>query len=200
MAKKFDINEIKRLFMTGEIDLGSSGKGLFAVYPYCKDGNYRQILKSRGEINVEDVVGQVRQILSGLDVLNTRIIHRDLKPENILVDNGILMLADYGLSKFVDDATRTFSFKGAGTPAYMAPEVWQFRKITRATDLYAFGIMFFEGLTGRLPFQYKDIQDLEQLHLYSPAPRTKSFNPKVPDLIDGLVKKLLAKDHRGFDY
>lgn len=178
----------------GSVELKNGKTGLFAVYPLCKDGDYRTFLKNRSEIDVSQTIDQMLQVLSGLEILHTKIIHRDLKPENILMDGGRLMLADYGLAKFVDEATRTLSFKGAGTPAYMAPEVWQFKTISRATDLYAFGVLLFESLTGCLPFATSDVHELEQMHLYTPAPRVKSINPGVSDLIDGLIKKLLTKE------
>lgn len=172
--------------------------GLFAISEYCPDGDYRRTLEGRaGEsIDIAEVVGDFRQVLSGLAVLHTRIVHRDMKPENVLIDGGHLKIGDFGLAKFVDEATRTLTFKGAGTPRYMAPEVWLGRHATFATDLYAVGVMLFEALSGRPPFSAADTNGLRDLHCYSPAPRVKSFNARVSDLVDGVIKKLLAKDPR----
>lgn len=178
----------------GRLDNGNQNDSLFAVYPYCESGDYRKILDERFEINIDQVVNEMIQILSGLSILHSKIIHRDLKPQNILVKQNVLMIGDYGLSKFVDQATRTLTFKGLGTPIYMAPEVWQSETITKATDLYAFGIIFFESLTGKLPFNFKDIQELQNNHLYTPASRARSLNPEIPEFIDGIIKKLLLKE------
>jgi hypothetical protein len=114
----------------------------------------------------------------------------------VLVSGETLKVGDFGLAKFVDEATRTLTFKGAGTPRYMAPEVWTGQHAVPATDLYALGVMFFETLTGRPPFDAPDAHALREMHLYTPAPRVKSFNSEIPDLIDGVTKKLLAKSVR----
>jgi eukaryotic-like serine/threonine-protein kinase len=132
-----------------------------------------------------------------LECLHTRIVHRDLKPENILIAEGTLKIGDFGLAKLVDEATRTLSFKGAGTPRYMAPEVWLMQHATPATDLYAVGVIFFEVLAGRPPFVSDNVNDLRDMHLYSAAPRVKTLNPSVPDSVDGVIRKLLSKDPGG---
>ena len=181
----------------GECLVGSS-RGLFAVSEYCQDGDYRNVVTSFAEQKrpIEEIVAHVRQVLNGLRVLHTKIIHRDLKPENVLVAGDKLRIGDFGLAKFVDEATRTLTFKGAGTPRYMAPEVWIQQQAVPATDLYALGVMFFEALTGRPPFDAADSQKLRDMHLYTPVPRPKSLNSEVPDLLDGVIKKLLAKSIR----
>lgn len=138
----------------------------------------------------------MRQILEGLKVLHTKTIHRDLKPENVLLAGDTLKIGDFGLAKFVDEATRTLTFKGSGTPQYMAPEVWTGQHVSPATDLYALGVLFFEAVTGQPPFAAPDTQRLRDMHLYTPVPRPKTLNPTLPDTLDGLIKKLLAKSTR----
>jgi eukaryotic-like serine/threonine-protein kinase len=135
----------------------------------------------------------MRQILKGLKVLHTKTIHRDLKPENVLVSGDKLKIGDFGLAKFVDEATRTLTFKGSGTPRYMAPEVWMGQHAAQATDLYALGVMFFEAVTGRPPFEAPDTNGLRDMHLYTPVTRPKQLNPATIDLVDGVVRKLLSK-------
>lgn len=181
----------------GECLVGSS-RGLFAVSEYCPDGDYRNVLTSLAEQKrpIQEIVTHVRQILEGLKVLHTKTIHRDLKPENVLVAGDKLKIGDFGLAKFVDEATRTLTFKGAGTPRYMAPEVWTQQHAVLATDLYALGVMFFETVTGQPPFDAPDAQRLRDMHLYTPVPRPKSLNAEIPDLVDGVIKKLLSKSIR----
>lgn len=178
------------------VDNGRFNGTLFVVSEYCADGDYRRRLSaSRSQPpDVSVTVPDFRQILAGLRVLHTRIIHRDLKPENVLISGTVLKIADFGLARFVDMATRTHTFKGAGTPYYMAPEVWLMNRATPATDLYAVGVMLYEAFTGELPFIGKDLNALRELHLYSPAPRAKARNAGIPDIIDGIIKRLLAKE------
>ena len=99
----------------GECLVGSS-RGLFTVMEYCPDGDYRDVLSTSAErqISLEEIVGHMRQVLEGLKVLHTKTIHRDLKPENVLVAGDTLKIGDFGLAKFVDEATRTLTFKGSG--------------------------------------------------------------------------------------
>jgi serine/threonine protein kinase len=181
----------------GECLVGSS-RGLFAVSEYCADGDYRNVLTSLAgqKRPIEDVVAHIRQILEGLKVLHTKIIHRDMKPENVLVAGKTLKIGDFGLAKFVDEATRTLTFKGSGTPRYIEPEVWTYQRALPATDLYALGVMFFEAVTGRPPFDGSDARALREMHLYTPVPRPKSLNAEISDLLDGVIKKLLSKSIR----
>jgi len=181
----------------GHVSLGAD-QALFTVAEYCPDGDYRNIIDeyARTRPALESVLDDFHQILDGLEVLHTKILHRDLKPENILKQGNVKKLADFGLAKFVDEATRTLTFKGFGTPRYMAPEVWDRRRITAATDLYAIGVMLFEALTGVPPFSGTDIIQVRNEHLFSAAPRAKSLNADIPDFLDGIVKKMLSKDPR----
>ena len=181
----------------GSMVLGAD-QALFTVAEYCPDGDYRRVVDeyARTRPPLERVLDDFHQILDGLEVLHTKILHRDLKPENVLRQGDVKKLADFGLAKFVDQATRTLTFKGFGTPQYMAPEVWARHGVTAATDLYAIGVMLFEALTGIPPFTGGDIMQVRDGHLYTPAPRAKSLNPDIPDFLDGIVKKMLAKDPR----
>jgi serine/threonine protein kinase len=177
----------------GEFDfLGE--KYLFTVMEYCADGSYRSRIKAQGITSYESIVADFSQILSGLDALHQQIIHRDIKPENVLLLEGVLKIGDLGLSKFIDDATRTLTFKGGGSPSYMAPEVWERRAVSPATDLYAVGIMLFEATTGSVPFKVDDFTELRRKHLFEQAPRVKTIRSDVPDHIDGLIRRLLEKD------
>jgi|GEM_PF-2388089 serine/threonine protein kinase len=178
----------------GNIDT-KSGHVLFIASEYCQDGDYRDILTKRTKsISVDIIIEEFKQILLGLECLHGKIVHRDLKPENILVAGDILKIGDFGLAKFVDEATKTLTFKGSGTPRYMAPEIWRGLHASPAADLYAIGVMLFEAVVGRPPFEAEDTIALRNLHLYEPAPRVRLLNSAVPNMIDDLVKKLLDKD------
>lgn len=173
-----------------------SDSWFFVASEYCAGGDYRERLtKMRGNPDSEQVIDDIVQVLSGLDALHKQIIHRDIKPENILCDGDILKLADFGLGKFVDEATRTNTFKGGGTPLYMAPETWEVEHASPATDLYAVGVIIYEAIVGHPPFQ-GDLLELRQHHLFTPAPRIKESVEDVETLIDGAVAKLLAKEPR----
>ena len=179
-------------------DYGTALRGgaevFFVVTEYCLDGDYRKILDRYADRwpGSEAVIQDFRQILQGLAQLHTRIVHRDVKPENILCTKGTLKVGDFGLAKFADASTRTLTFKGYGTPSYMAPEVWEMKPASRGSDLYAVGVMLYEGVTGKLPYRADDIGTLRQLHLHSTAPRPKDLNPEVPGFLDDVVVRLLG--------
>ncbi|MEI6022814.1 MAG: serine/threonine-protein kinase [bacterium] len=187
-----DLNVLK-LIGTGE-HIYRGNKYFFTVTEYCSEGNYRDMILSKKDRSVPEIVDDFKQILSGLKTLHDRVVHRDLKPENILILNKTLKIGDLGLSKSLDEATKTLTFKGGGTPRYMAPEIWERKTITRASDLYAIGVMLFEALTGRVPFLADDIVDLRSQHLYESPVRVVSINKNIPNHLDGLVRKLLEKD------
>ena len=164
----------------------------FTVTEYCPNGNYRSVIAAGPRI--EESLKETLQILLGLEALHQESVHRDIKPENILLKDGILKIGDLGLSKSIESATSSLTFKGSGTPRYMAPEVWEKGQITPATDLYAMGVMLFECLTGQPPFTAEDASELREMHLYKTAPRVRSLNSSVPEHVDGVVRKLLEKD------
>lgn len=168
----------------------------YSVMELCREGDYRKVLSSRkgSHVDEECVRIEFREILEGLTAVHAVVLHRDLKPENVLLDSGSLKLTDFGLSKMVDEATRTLSFKGFGTPRYMAPETWLQQRASPATDLYSIGVMLFEALTGHPPFDSPNLIQLRDLHLYTPAPRVRASNTAIPEYLDGIVKKLLEKE------
>src|SRR5439155_14592157 len=192
-----DHNNLLQIVDYGECLVGST-RGLFAATEFCPGGDYRNVLTSFAERqpSIQEIVGHVRQILEGLKELHTKTIHRDLKPENVLVAGDTLKIGDFGLAKFVDEATRTLTYKGSGTPRYMAPEVWTGQHAAPATDLYALGVMFFEAVTGQPPFAAADTRTLRDMHLYTTVPRPKTLKVELPDTLEGLIKKLLAKSIR----
>ncbi|SRR6266545_3030977 len=145
---------------------------LFTVAEYCSDGDYSRTLRAyrQNPPPIQTVIRDIIQILQGLAALHSKIIHRDLKPANVLRVGETLKITDCGLAKFVDAATRTFTFKGGGTPLYTAPETWLMKRATPATDLYALGVMFFEALTGQPPFLLADVYALRDAHLFTPSP------------------------------
>ncbi len=176
-----------------------SNEGLFMISEYCAGGDFRAEVSSYAVAPpaTEIISGKFMQILSGLSALHTRAIHRDIKPENVLISGGgILKLCDCGLAKFVDEATRTLTFKGGGTRDYMAPEVWKVESVSPATDLYAVGVMIFEAFTGQRPFPTSDVTLLREMHISKTAPRARNLNAKVPMHIDGVIAKLLLKNPR----
>jgi eukaryotic-like serine/threonine-protein kinase len=123
------------------------------------------------------------------------VIHRDLKPENVFIlpDDHVKLL-DFGIARCAQDARLTNLGEIFGTPQYMAPERGSSIDAGPAADLYAFGIMLFEMLTGQLPFQAENPALWLLKHLKETPPHLRRFVPEAPEALDRLVFDLMAKD------
>ena len=123
------------------------------------------------------------------------VIHRDLKPENVfLLPDDTVKLLDFGIARCAQDARLTNLGEIFGTPQYMAPERGSSIDAGPAADLYAFGIMLFEMLAGRLPFDAKDPAGWLIKHLRETPPHLRKLCPEAPEALDRLVFDLMAKD------
>jgi serine/threonine protein kinase len=148
---------IVKTLSTGKIEIEGINY-LFIVQNYYPAGNLRFFL--RKDIPLEKCIAMMLDILSGMKEVHKHIIHRDLKPENILVDSDEkLLITDFGLARYINEKTRTKSFKGSGTIPYMAPECWTGETNTISMDIYSLGILFFEILTGVLPYNARTESD-----------------------------------------
>lgn len=127
-----------------------------------------------------------------------RIVHRDVKPENILInDSNQPMLSDFGILKFVDvEESQGLTGTGriVGTPAYMSPEQIRGREVDGRTDMYSLGIVFFEMVTGRKPYNANTPIELSMQHLHDPIPKAKQFVRDLPLEVDQIIAKSIAKN------
>lgn len=127
-----------------------------------------------------------------------RIVHRDVKPENILInDSEQPMLSDFGILKLVDVEEShglTGTGKIVGTPAYMSPEQIRGREIDGRADMYSLGIVFFEMLTGRKPYNALTPIELSMQHLHDPIPKAKQFVRDLPAEVDQIIARAIAKN------
>ncbi len=134
---------------------------------------------------------------AALDMAHAKgVVHRDIKPSNIMMVAGRGgVLTDFGIAKLLAQATASTSGV-MGTPNYMAPEVLKGQPATSATDIYAFGVMLYQILTGRLPFEGDTPHAIAYQHANEPPPDPRSINPEVPKQTAALLLQMLAKDPR----
>jgi eukaryotic-like serine/threonine-protein kinase len=127
-----------------------------------------------------------------------KIVHRDVKPENILINDADQpMLSDFGILKLVDIEEShglTGTGKIVGTPAYMSPEQIRGREVDGRTDIYSLGIVFFEMVTGRKPYNANTPIELSMQHLHDPIPKAKQFIRDLPGEVDQAIAKAIAKN------
>lgn len=154
----------------------------------------REQLVREGAFEATRSTTLVRQVALALGAAHrSGLVHRDVKPANVLLTaDGQAKLADFGLVRRVDDRQAIASL--AGTPTFMAPELFAGAAADARTDLYAMGVMWFYLLTARLPFASDRLADLIRLHRKAPPPDIRRLAPNVPDELPPMLMRLLEKD------
>ncbi|HVH64328.1 MAG TPA: protein kinase [Candidatus Dormibacteraeota bacterium] len=168
----------------------------FLTMPLIRGGTLRDIL-NRGVMDPLAAWRYLREIGDGLQhAHDAGIVHRDLKPTNVLIhQDGRAMLADFGLARGAGQPTHLTTIGLAiGTPGYMAPEQVMGHDVDRRADIYAMGVLCFEMLTGRLPYIGANRMEVAYATVNSPIPSAVKINANLPDELDTLFEKVLAKD------
>src|SRR5262249_1674327 len=121
------------------------------------------------------------------------VIHRDIKPANILLthDNQI-KITDFGAA--LTEATETTQVSGIGSPAYMSPQQVREQQLTHQTDIFSLGVVLYQLLTGRLPFQAANNYSMIYQIINAEAPPPSQYRPDLPKTLDDIVLRALAKD------
>jgi len=157
-------------------------------------------LAARGErMPQPEVLATITQLAGALDAAHAvGVIHRDVKPSNALYNaQGQIVLTDFGIARSAADASRTATAAGVvmGTPGYVAPEqAISSASLTPACDIYALGVLLFELLCGRLPFEADTAMGVVLKHLYDPPPPPTSVRPELPAAVDAVVLRALEKE------
>jgi eukaryotic-like serine/threonine-protein kinase len=143
----------------------------------------------------DEAVGLVRQVLEAARFAHRHgIVHRDLKPQNVIVDaEGKAVVTDFGIARAgVSEITQTGSVMG--TPHYLSPEQAQGQDVTAVSDLYSIGVILYEALTGRVPFEGESAVAVAMKQVSQPPQRPSSINPEVSPALDAVVMRALEKD------
>lgn len=168
----------------------------FLTMPLIRGGTLRDIL-NRGPLDPLTAWRYLREIGDGLQhAHDAGIVHRDLKPTNVLIhQDGRAMLADFGLARGAGQPTHLTTIGLAiGTPGYMAPEQVMGHDVDKRADIYAMGVLTFEMLTGKLPFSGSNRMEVAYATVNGPIPSAVKINSNLPDELDVLLTKVLAKD------
>jgi hypothetical protein len=168
----------------------------YLVMRYLPSGTLKQRIE-RGTLGLGEVTIILGQLADALDYAHERgILHRDIKPSNILLDEkGNVYLSDFGIARMVEAAGDLTGSGLLGTPAYMSPEQCQGSKdLTPASDQYSLGIVLYEMVTGRTPFQAETPIALIHMHLSDPLPPPRSLRPDLPEGLEKAMLKALSRD------
>ena len=174
-------------------DQGTDGQTTFLVMEYVSGITLRDALKEYGPLPAVRALEMLAQILSGLAAAHRAgILHRDLKPDNVLLaDDGRVKLGDFGLARAIAEHTNSGDL--VGTIAYLSPELVTRGLADARSDVYAAGILLFELLTGKQPFEGEQAVQIAYQHANSTVPAPSTLAPETPSAIDKLVAWSTAK-------
>lgn len=176
-------------------DFGEQGGITYMAMRYVEGGTLKELL-AKGRLTLHDTQDLLSQVCAALDYAHRRkVIHRDVKPSNVILDGeGAAYLMDFGIAKVVGaSADLTATGAAIGTPAYMAPEQAVGGAVDGRTDIYALGVMLFEMVVGRVPFQADTPMAVLMAHLHDPLPLPSQIDPTIPETVEAVVIKALAK-------
>ncbi|GAG23530.1 unnamed protein product, partial [marine sediment metagenome] len=145
--------------------------------------------------SIEETIAITSQICDGLEEAHRQgIIHRDLKPSNVIISqDGNIKLMDFGLARMSNVTRVTQEGTIIGTFNYLAPELIQGQPASAQSDLYALGVILFEMIAGKPPFEGENPTAVLSQHLYAPVVRPSTFNEEAPAVLDELIFNLLEK-------
>ena len=178
-------------------DYGAHDKTYFIAMQYIEGTDLKSILRRTGRLDPARVVALADDILRGLGAAHERgIVHRDVKPQNLLVraSDGHVKLTDFGVARTLDAAQNTAVGTMVGTAHYMAPEQASGGVLGPASDLYGVGVVLFEALTGKLPYDGTAALQIALQHMRDPVPSLNAIAPEVPPALARVVERALAKD------
>ncbi len=174
-------------------DRGSDGDVNYIAMQYVQGPSLKELI-DRG-LTSDQAVALVRQVLEGARFAHRNgIVHRDLKPQNVIVDEeGKAVVTDFGIARAgVSEITQTGSVMG--TPHYLSPEQAQGFEVTPVSDLYSIGVILYEALTRRVPFEADSAVAIAMKQVSETPLRPSSINPQVSPALDAVVMRALEKD------
>lgn len=206
-----DIDFVERFLQEGQAAAALVHPNIVTVHAIGKDGPHhflemefvagrtlQQVIDTEGRLTPLRATSLTMHVATGLAAAHRAdIIHRDLKPDNVLLtDDGIPKIADFGLAKriLINDDLPTESL--AGTPNFMAPELYQGADATAASDVFALGVSYYLLLTGELPFVAGTLNELMRLICHEPVPNFREQHPDIPLEMAECVHLLLEKSPR----
>ncbi len=177
-------------------DVGRSEDIAYIAMEYLQGQELRDILNETPLLPTSQVLDIIVQIARGLAYAHEHdIVHRDVKPSNVMiVRDGHTKITDFGIARMASAAVRTQTGMVLGSPKYMSPEQVLGKEIDRRSDIFSLGVMLYEMLTGQVPFIGENINAIMYQTLNTIPAAPSSVNPAVPEMLDYIVAKAMAKD------
>lgn len=176
-------------------DFGEQDEMAYIVMEYVHAGTYKDIL-AEGLPTLKETYTVISQVAGALDYAHSQgVVHRDVKPSNILMPKpDWALLTDFGLAKIIGGSYMTQSGITVGTPAYMSPEQGSGGKVDHRSDIYSLGIMLYEMAVGEVPYTAETPMAVVVKHIVEPLPIPRDKNPFIPEQLQRIILKSLAKN------
>jgi len=192
LARKVTHKNVVRIF-----DLGEADGIKFFTMEYLEGESLKALIRRRGALPVSEVVPLARQILGALEEAHTQgIVHRDLKPQNVMVASGTgtAHLMDFGIARATDGTTMTATGAIVGTPDYMSPEQVKGERAGMPSDVFSFGVILYEMLTGELPYQADTPMSKVMMRLSQRPRSVREIQAQIPKHLERVVERCLEID------
>lgn len=180
------------------IDFDVEGDVYFMVMEYIKGDTLKAYIQEKGALSPDEALRIAEQLADALAYAHShQMIHRDIKPANVMFTDKLRnhpVLTDFGIARIISDSGLTASGAFVGTPAYMPPEAGRSEPVDERSDIYSLGIMIYEMLTGKVPFDADTPFAVVMKHVNEPLPSIRRFNAQLPDSVERILLKALSKD------
>ncbi len=177
-------------------DVGEDNGLYYIVMEYIEGKTLKQLLKKRGSLTLSEAIDIMLQLTDGMaHAHDAYIIHRDLKPQNVMIkDDGQIKITDFGIAMALNSTQLTQTNSVMGSVHYLPPEQASGKGCTTRSDIYSMGIIFYELLSGSLPFKGDNAVEIALKHMRDPLPSLREDNPAIPQSIENIILKATAKN------
>ena len=177
-------------------DVGEDNGNYYIVMEYIEGKTLKQLLKKRGHLTVGEAVDIMLQIIDGMvHAHDSYIIHRDLKPQNIMIqEDGQIKITDFGIAMALNSTQLTQTNSVMGSVHYLPPEQASGKGSTIKSDIYSMGILFYELLTGVLPFKGDNAVEIALKQMKEAIPSVRKLNPNIPQSVENIIIRATAKN------
>ncbi|NIM58167.1 MAG: protein kinase [Candidatus Aminicenantes bacterium] len=191
MARKIAHRNVCRMY-----DLGEEKGTHYITMEYVPGEDLKRLIKKVGQFSAGKTIFMARQVCEGLaEAHRLRVVHRDLKPQNIMVDeDGNARIMDFGIARTVKGKGLTGAGVMVGTPEYMSPEQAEVKEVDQRSDIYSLGVILYEMVTGRVPFEGETPLGIAMKHKSEAPPDPRQINAQLAEDLSRVIMRCLEKD------